>query len=73
MQQQAEQQRGDDGNGCNQEEGEDSGHPVTIVRSYRVGTTVDMCLQALEMTQTLQGEAEHNAKVLAEFESFLYN
>jgi len=42
---------------------------VIHVRSYRVGTTADMCLEALEKVQTPQGEEEHNAEVLAAFKS----
>jgi hypothetical protein len=46
------------------------GRLPTIVRSYRVGTTVEQCLEALENTQTRKGEAEHNQRVRAGLESF---
>jgi hypothetical protein len=45
--------------------------PPIILRSYRVGTTVGMCCEALEKTQTMQGEMEHNSKIMSSFESCL--
>ncbi|KAG7348847.1 formiminotransferase [Nitzschia inconspicua] len=43
-----------------------------IERSYRVGTTAEMCHKALEMTQTTEGEQQHNQHVMERFQGYLY-
>lgn len=42
-----------------------------IIRSYRVGTTAQMCHDALEATATNQGMTMHNAKILQNLGKFL--
>ncbi len=42
-----------------------------VRRSYRVGTTVDMCWKALQETNTVTGEQAYNKKVRSAMEAFL--
>jgi glutamate formiminotransferase len=46
-------------------------HADQIERSYRVGTTAQMCIQALERTDTQQGEQAYNAQVMEQFQKHL--
>jgi hypothetical protein len=46
-------------------------HHDLVEKGYQVGTTVDMCLQALEQTNTPEGEVEYNRQVRKRLEGYL--
>lgn len=48
-----------------------TGTAVEIRRSYRVGTTADMCLKVLQQTNTSTGEEEHNRSIRDALENYL--
>jgi hypothetical protein len=46
-------------------------HHDLVEKGYRVGTTVDMCLQALEQMSTPESEVEYNRQVRKRLEGYL--
>jgi hypothetical protein len=46
-------------------------HPVLVEKSYRVGTTVEMCLHALEQASTKDTENHHNQQVVRRLHEYL--
>lgn len=40
--------------------------------AYRVGTTAEMCIDAMEASRTPDGEEEHNRQVMRRFQNFIF-